>query len=172
MFKYLLELVFLCVLLLFLCVFKGEWILKNFCPNLLSALIYLYNPPDQIFKPLVRIKLDVNKDGSANTLVSYRNSYYGSYVIMLQFEKENAISYAQHSTINVTSVINCRSYDGKELTMTGEKASWGYALSHYMVHDDLPLGEVQCSIELSNIPKDFVSDYGPAYIIVKKLADI
>lgn len=173
MFRYLWGIVFLGVfLLLFFVVFKGEWVLKSFRPNFISALIYLYNPPDQIFEPLVKVKLDVDKEGVAKTSLSYSNAYYGSYVVMLRFEKNGLISYSEYSSLNVTSMIICISSSGKELTMSGERASWGYTLSHYTAPDDLPLEEIHCSIELSNVPGDFFNDYGPAYILVKKISDI
>ncbi len=151
---------------------NSNWFLSTFPPNFLSGLIYLINPPKEL-------RLDYDKElvvmdsGHGFVELMFTNNFYGKYVISLNFEKVDDISYAENTNIDVSYKIACSVSDDLVYEVAGKNASWGYILAYYSVPDDLPINKIiNCQVEISDLSKIFYYKYKPAYITVNKISDI
>lgn len=153
--------------------FFNYWLITHDSPKLLRGLVYLLNPPDEIFEKIsVLTKYSVENRSMAAS-ITYENIYYGGYDILIVFEKTKSISYAKYSKLDVDYSVACVSESGIQFHDSGNSASWGYSLSYYSVPEDFPHGEkIECNVTVTGVPEDFLGKYGPTYISIRKLADI
>lgn len=151
----------------------NEEILKSSFPDVLKSIIYLVNPPTDLFIPIASEK--IIESNLPHVTVSFENKYFGKHTIDVIVSESKTNSELEELQSEINSKIEC-SVGGKKIfsMFTYSRSIFisehgkGFTLFTYDVPKDMPSDKkVICSV---NLGENYHNKFTHLYI--KKASDL